>query len=171
MGMDVYGNEPKTDAGEYFRNNVWYWRPLWSYCILVADGMIDSEIGHDNSGDGLDADQAEKLAAILRDELSSGRTADFKRKYDAYLGSLSSSKCDFCGGTGIRTDAVGVEMGMPTKKLDEFQAIAFGRSEGWCNACQGEGKVPHIETNYPFEIENVQEFAEFLENCGGFKIF
>jgi hypothetical protein len=28
MGMDVYGKEPKSDKGEYFRNNVWWWRPL-----------------------------------------------------------------------------------------------------------------------------------------------
>ncbi|QOR55575.1 MAG: hypothetical protein UMS36scaffold28_65 [Phage 59_13] len=29
MGMDVYGVKPKSKQGEYFRNNVWSWRPLW----------------------------------------------------------------------------------------------------------------------------------------------
>ena len=27
MGMDVYGLEPRKEKGEYFRNNVWWWRP------------------------------------------------------------------------------------------------------------------------------------------------
>ena len=35
MGMDVYGIAPTSERGEYFRNNVWWWRPLWDYCCEV----------------------------------------------------------------------------------------------------------------------------------------
>lgn len=28
MGMDLYGKKPLNPVGEYFRNNVWWWRPL-----------------------------------------------------------------------------------------------------------------------------------------------
>jgi hypothetical protein len=31
MGMDVYG-----ESGNYFRNNVWWWRPLANYCQAIA---------------------------------------------------------------------------------------------------------------------------------------
>ena len=31
MGMDVYGENPKNEKGEYFRNNVWWWRPLGDF--------------------------------------------------------------------------------------------------------------------------------------------
>ena len=27
MGMDVYGRNRCSKEGEYFRNNVWWWRP------------------------------------------------------------------------------------------------------------------------------------------------
>jgi hypothetical protein len=39
-----------------------------------------------------------------------------------------------------------------------------------CNACHGKGAVPHFATHYPFSEENVQEFAAFLRECGGFRI-
>jgi hypothetical protein len=39
MGMDVYGKDAVSEKGEYFRNNVWYWRPLWNYCIEVAPDL------------------------------------------------------------------------------------------------------------------------------------
>lgn len=170
MGMDVYGIAPKTEAGEYFRNNVWYWRPLWNYCLKVGADFLDPEVGHDNSGDSINATQARELAARLREEVQSGRTAEYKRSYDAYLASLPRHDCQFCEGTGIRSDAVGIERGMPDKVLEQDLAIMLGRTAGWCNACQGEGKVDAFETNYPFDVNNVIEFAEFCIGSGGFQI-
>ena len=34
--------------------------------------------------------------------------------------------------------------------------------KGTCNACTGEGKVRHWDTHYPFDVENVKEFAQFF---------
>lgn len=170
MGMDVYGLEPQTDAGEYFRNNVWYWRPLWSYCLKVGDAFLDPEVGHDNSGDSVSADQAMLLAEMLKAEIESGRTAEYKRNYDAHLASLPRSECQYCEGTGIRSDGVGVNHGMPDRVLEHDLAIMLGRTTGWCNACNGEGKVDAFETNYPFDVNNVIEFAEFCAESGGFQI-
>lgn len=39
-----------------------------------------------------------------------------------------------------------------------------------CNACKGTGKVRPFQTSYSFDESDVREFAEFLENCGGFEI-
>jgi hypothetical protein len=36
MGMDVFGKEPTTEEGEYFRNTVTFWRPLADYVQEVA---------------------------------------------------------------------------------------------------------------------------------------
>jgi hypothetical protein len=40
-----------------------------------------------------------------------------------------------------------------------------------CNVCKGEGKVEDYATNYPFSVENVQEFSKFLVSSGGFNIW
>jgi len=170
MGMDVYGVAPSSNTGEYFRNNVWYWRPLWNYCLSVSGDLIDPNIGHDNSGEGLEAYEAEKLADILFEELESGRTAEYKKMYDAYLASLPRTQCQYCEGTGIRNDEVGREYGMPDKVLEQDLAIFLGRTTGWCNACNGEGVKDSWEASYPFEVDNVREFAQFCRDSGGFNI-
>lgn len=171
MGMDVVGKNPSAATGEYFRNNVWWWRPLWDYCISVAPEICESVSGHYNDGDGLDAANAEQLAQLLLEEVHSGRTARYKKYYDARLSKLPQVECSYCDSTGIRTDEVGINMGMPERELDESSQILLGRTHGWCNACKGEGRVDHFETNYPFTVENVQQFAEFCRESGGFEIY
>lgn len=173
MGMDVYGKNPKNEKGEYFRNNVWWWRPLWEYCCAVAEEVIPNHVaehGHYNDGAGLDEDGAIALAKILNEELESGRTEECERKHREYIASLPREECELCGSTGIRTDEVGVQHGMPERELPIEMQILTGRTHGYCNGCQGVGTRESFGTNYPFDTSNVKEFAEFLANSGGFEI-
>lgn len=171
MGMDVYGKGATSEKGEYFRNSVWGWRPLWNYCVELAPELCRDIDGDSNGGDGMDAEGAEDLAAILYNELASGRTAEYEKKYKAEIAALPRSVCDYCAGTGIRSDEVGQNMAMPTAVLSPAIQIITGRTHGWCNGCAGEGQVDHFASNYPFDEANVREFAEFLSDCGGFNIW
>lgn len=174
MGMDIYGQSPTTDKGHYFRNNVWWWRPLADY-ILSQHGEIatkgcDPEYWHSNDGEGLDAETALELAKALRHDLETGVTAEYERKHREHLANLPRETCHLCEGTGIRTDAVGVAHGMPNKELSPEVQILTGRTHGWCNACDGVGTRESFLANYPFSVDNVAEFCDFLEGCGGFSI-
>ena len=54
----------KVNCGIYFRNNCWWWRPLWDYCANIAPDLISDELwdsGHHNDGAGLEANDAAKL--------------------------------------------------------------------------------------------------------------
>ena len=173
MGMDVFGKNPKNETGDYFRNNVWYWRPLWDYCCQVGESVISEEVAescHYNDGAGLDEEGAEKLAEILRQELESGRVEERMQEYRNSLADLPREDCDLCNSTGIRTDEVGVEYGMPERELPVEMQILIGRTHGYCNGCNGEGTRTPWQANYPFEVENVRQFADFLANCGGFEV-
>lgn len=168
--MDVYGKAPKSERGEYFRNNVWWWRPLWDYCEHVAPELVGGVSGHTNDGDGLNAEGAEQLSQILMITLSDGTCEAYETGYRKEIAELPHETCDLCVGTGIRSDKIGIEQGMPTKELDEAQASILGRTHGWCNKCNGNGWVEHWATHYPFSKDNVREFAEFLADSGGFEI-
>lgn len=170
MGMDVFGKEPITETGEYFRNNVWWWRGLWDYCVKVAPELCDNVSGQTNDGDGLDADGAIALAEKLQEQIDEGFTAKYEHDYNAWRASLPRVKCNICDGTGIRTDEVGIENGMPMKELAIEVQILTGRIHGWCNGCDGEGDKESFEASYPFSTENVQQFANFLTDSGGFSI-
>jgi len=171
MGMDVYGKKPKNEVGEYFRNSVWWWRPLASYITSQGPQQITGKCRYwqSNNGAGLSAADSLKLAAWLREEIASGRTATYAMEYQAHMDSLPQHECNWCHGTGTRTDAVGIENGMDKKVIDEDGHPRKWQT-GWCNSCNGHGKVDDSDTHYPFSVENCVEFATFLENCGGFSI-
>lgn len=149
--MDVYGKKPDSPEGKYFRNNVWWWHPLWEYCAHVMTDL-HSRVpnGHSNDGEGLGKRDSIKLATMLREELASGRTSKYKYDRDQELARLPDETCTLCGGTKVRP--------MEPNKGDK------------CNACEGKGYQRPFDTHYPFSTENVEEFATFLEHCGGFKI-
>ena len=43
MGMDVYGRNPDSQAGKYFRANVWSWRPIHALVIDLCSDFLDEE--------------------------------------------------------------------------------------------------------------------------------
>ena len=169
MGMDVYGTKPKNETGEYFRRNVWGWRPLWDYCLDTFEIVADVN-GHDNNGDGLNAEKSAILAEQMKADIASGAAQDYITARNHKLASLERLTCEWCDGTGIRTDEVGMFQDMPTRELSPEMAMLTGRTHGFCNGCSGEGKKDNWETNYQFDLEDIKEFAEFIENSGGFKI-
>lgn len=75
MGFDIFGTAPVNAKGEYFRNNVWWWRPLQCLIELTcADILSDQELNELGLNDGYaySAAQAtaigERLEAVARDE-------------------------------------------------------------------------------------------------------
>lgn len=171
MGMDVIGVNPKSEKGSYFRNNVWWWRPLADFCLNRHPDIAEKcEYWHTNDGDGLDEEDSVLLAEALREDIRSGLAGEYERNYNEWRASLPREACELCDCTGIRTDKVGVENGMPEKELSAEIQILVGRTHGWCNACDGVGTRESFASGYPFSVENVQEFADFLSDCGGFQI-
>lgn len=180
MGMDVSGKNPTTEAGAYFCNNVWWWRPLAEYCCEIAPEITaNCEYWQSNDGDGLEDDDAKELAAILRAEVASGRCKTYADAYEARRKALPRETCDLCNGTGIRSDALGVEHGQTTKVIPATTKDSDGTETphpragqvGWCNGCDGIGTRQASSSHYPFTVENVEEFATFLEGSGGFEIW
>lgn len=151
MGMDVSGKAPVTKTGEYFRNNCWYWRPLWIYCEFISPELTAKvKHAHTNDGDGLGREDAIALSKVLQTSVEDGTCKLWRDAYYRKLESLPMKPCWLCKATGIRDDYC---------------------VKGVCNGCHGSGKRKHDATSYPFEVENVREFAGFLVDSGGFEIW
>jgi hypothetical protein len=172
MGMDVMGVNASSEKGEYFRRNVWGWRPLWDYVEEVHPEIAQLvQYGHSNDGDGLNALNSVRLAEALLLDYTSGKAQEYVEKRNAYLEALPMVDCNICSGTGIRSDTLGVEDGQPEKELSKEIAKATGRTKGWCNGCDGLGKNKDWATSYYLDEQDIKEFAEFLQDCGGFEIW
>ncbi len=151
MSFDVYGKDPISEVGKYFRLNNWWWRPLWEYCLIAAPEIAGKvTLAQENEGDGLDADDAMALGKALAASVESGLAKRCAEGYESMLSDVSDEVCWLCNGTGARDDSV---------------------VQGRCNACKGTGTVRPMITRYHFSVETVEEFAVFCCASGGFEIW
>jgi hypothetical protein len=76
MGMDLHGHNPTAPEGEYFRASIWTWPSL----VKVITALCPEETSNCknweyNEGDGLNGEQALRLAEALERKLRSGEVA------------------------------------------------------------------------------------------------
>lgn len=181
MGMDLYGKNPTSEAGEYLWHSVWSWHPLADLVTtLCPDETSDCAYWHSNDGDGLDATRCRALAESLQAQIDNGDVAEYVRDRDAGIAAMPDVACTICDGTGVRTDQVGRDMKQPEKRIpDDGEHPRAGRP-GWCNGCDGRGHNRPWDAwrghnrpwdaSYRVAVEDVQEFITFLRDCGGFEI-
>jgi len=85
MGMDVYGENPRDkEKGAYFRNNVWYWHPLWDYVCKTCDDIISEEehsSGHFNDGLLITDEQCKIIVKVLSEQLLNGETKVYETSF------------------------------------------------------------------------------------------
>ena len=139
-----------ANKGHYFRNNCWWWRPLWNYCYFIADDIISEELfesGHSNNGSGLNDKDARLLGNRLLQQIREGKTIEYQAEYQQYLDDMPDDDCLICNNNNRGNN----------KKKD-------------CNRCDSTGKRPNFNKSYPFDVDNVKDFAEFCIESGGFEI-
>ena len=155
MGFDVYGNKKDT----YFRNNVWYWKPLWGYvaetCNLTKE---ETEAGFFNDGYQVSKNKANMISETLFSELRANRTQSYDLAYKRRLRELPLITCKYCSGTGKRTlnDDV-IDCNVCNTVGTRKAGIPIGKEKQW-------------ETSYSFDVDNVKEFAQFCAESDGFEI-
>ena len=144
----------RDNPGYYFRNNVWYWRPLWQLVVNMCEDILtiqDAEAGTYNDFYLINKTKAKRIAKRLQKALDVGDIDTWKKERQEYLDSLEMVPCDICNATGYR-------------KMNDSNVPTI------CNACKGKKEKPDFATGYPFSVKNVKEFIEFCKNSGGFKI-
>jgi len=143
-------NFEDTNVGQYFRNNCWWWRPLWNYCFEVADDIISEDVfnsGHSNNGAGLGSRDSKKLGNRLMECIADGSTIKYQAEYIQWQDDLPDDDCMRCHNNNRGNN----------KKKD-------------CTNCSQTGKTKSFDKSYPFDVDNVERFARFCLESGGFEI-
>lgn len=81
MGFDLYGVKPVNEKGDYFRNNIWWWYPLWAYvCDVCGDILTKKDFsgGQFNDGYEIKNQKAKKIAKRLLESLEENDGKKFK---------------------------------------------------------------------------------------------
>jgi len=149
----------------YFRNNVWWWRPLANFIIENCDWLTQEqkERLHDNSGFEFSDHEAVTIADTLQKKVDDGTA----RKQEEVNKQERKGAEDWNAGLQKQQDALGEEAKKETgnpkivprdypkhiyKKWDDLQ-----KQHDW-------------NASYPFAEANIKEFICFLRECGGFKV-
>ena len=172
MGFDVIGTNPVSRSGEYFRNSIGWWLGLWRYCLnLFPDIAGKVQHWNTNDGDGLDAEDAMALSRLLEETLEDGTVRDYQRGFAEYLANIPDTNCYRCNGDGQVRGFV--EWTHPAQADEIPMAQLFSTTLPpmvQCRVCDGTGIECRRKETVPFSEENVERFAEFLRDCGGFRI-
>lgn len=150
---DKWGAE---NPGTYFRNNVWWWRPLWDYvCDVCEDVMAPEDIegGYYNDGVKISESTVDRMVEKLIVEIALDNHKKYEESYMNEIKNLPKEDCNICDATGKRKEAP-----------------ETGAGEIHCNGCNGTGKKESWSASYPFSAQNVEEFVAFLSESGGIQI-
>ena len=153
---EEYHDWQEENCGTYFRNNVWWWRPLWQFVTGVCEGILtekDIERGSFNDGHKISKTKANRIATKLYAMIDNGQVKEYEDEYKKDLASLEQVDCEICDATGKRQEPPNT-----------------GAGDTECNGCNGTGKKDDWNKSYPFSEDNVREFANFCANSGGFRI-
>ena len=153
---EKYHNWQEENTGVYFRNNVWWWRPLWHFVTNVCDDILtekDIEGGSWNDGHEISNTKANRIGKRLNKLIEDGEVKEYEEGYKEHLTSLNKVMCDICDGTGKRQEPP-----------------ITGAGDKDCNRCNATGWKDDWAKSYPFNEENVKAFADFCLNSGGFSI-
>ena len=86
-----------STEGSYFRNNVWFWRPLWSFvCGACGDILTrnDVEQGSYNDGHKISKTKAKRIASRLRRYLKDGHVDAYESWYARKVSQLKDDDCN-----------------------------------------------------------------------------
>ena len=151
--------------GDYFRNNVWHWRPLWNFVCAACDDILtqkDVDMGSSNDGHRITKTKSKAIAARLRKVDKNGTLKEYDAEMNAYQTKAKEhndkiqKKLDKLNSQVTReTGQELVPNDYPQPYADDYEELRNQRNWG---------------ASYPFDIENVRDFAVFCEESGGFEI-
>jgi len=167
--IDKYFEEQQAyenkNAGVYFRNNCWWWRPLADLIINKCDWLTEEQQQrlHDNSGFEFSEYEALEIAKVLRSTLRSGEAKEVQKK--------NKQECKTAAEWNKGLEKQEATLRKKAEKISGNKNIApcdypADLKKKWEElTAQRDWKE-----SYPFEIENVKRFIRFLRECGGFKV-
>tara|TARA_R110002020_G_scaffold131890_3_gene294726 strand:+ start:733 stop:1314 length:582 start_codon:yes stop_codon:yes gene_type:complete len=142
-----------ANPGVYFRNNVWHWRPLWGFiCHEIAPNILtetDKNSGEYNDDYVINAIKAIYIADRIDALDKEGILDEYEKDYTETISELPDEICQICQGPG-------------------FKVIENEKKE--CHNCNGKGQKPNFAKHYPFNADNIRNFAKFARESGGFRI-
>lgn len=153
--------------GYYFRNNCWWWRPLWDYVYYSTDLLTEKEYngGHNNDGQKISSKKSMAISIQLHKLIDSGHTKEYEDKYTKDYKAAQKHNKEIEKAQAILNEVVRLEVGDTSDWMAPINFPEHHKKQ-WERLMSNR----KIQGMYPFSVENVREFANFCYQSGGFEI-
>ena len=158
-------DEYTSQSGTYFRNNVWWWRPLADYVLEYTKVIPEDrkECWGYNDCCIINQKEAEMISQQLDHLIKSGHCKAYADQFEKnrkiiekHNDKIEKQLDKFC-------KEVEKKLGKSNLAPNEFPTEEKKKWDKIYNKKNFNG-------NYPFSVDNVKEFSEFCKNSGGFTI-
>ena len=163
--FELKDNYETDNPGSYFRNNVWWWRPLWDYvCNICEDFMTHDEMnaGCSNSGFEISEEVALKISKRLSEEIGNGNVDKVALEHETKRLQEKAHNKEVRKELDKITEACQKEHGKDVVPANYPEPYYTQWNECYAKEI--------FSANYPFSKENVENFATFCQQSGGFEI-
>ena len=85
----------EQNPGDYFRANVWWWRPLWECVAYFCDDILskeDIERGTYNDGYEYDEKTAQKISDKLEEVIKNKKIHKFEKERNEYISNIEDKE-------------------------------------------------------------------------------
>tara|TARA_Y100001938_G_scaffold129878_1_gene185272 strand:- start:315 stop:818 length:504 start_codon:yes stop_codon:yes gene_type:complete len=166
MGFDLYslGNH-KNANGEYFRNNVWWWRRLADF-VCKETGCVsekDKASWQHNDGHEVDEETAMQIAKQLKALIKNGKVSQAIKETEKDTEQAEENNKFVQRCHDMLAKKVEKEQGKENLAPADYPKEDHDTWD-WIQSKYSYG------SSYPFTMENVEEFIKFCEDSRGFKI-
>jgi len=166
MGFDLYslGNH-KTEDGEYFRNNVWWWRRLADF-VCTHTGVVEEKDKPEwqlNGGHEVSEEQAMQIAKQLKALIKDGTVSKAIKEVEDEMAKAEENNKFVERCHEMLREKVEKETGKENLAPADYPKEDHDTWD-WIQSKYSYG------SSYPFTMENVERFIEFCEQSNGFRI-
>ena len=158
------------NPGDYFRANSWAWRPIWNFTCEVCPDILteeDAKAGHFNDNHLIEEDRARDIAKRLREKMDLAK--ERQKKYEAE----APNKEKFNKMLDDAARHLFEKISKPKNYLitvpGDMQTYDPENYARWETLMHND-KIQFDEMSYPINAKAIEEFAEFAEHSGGFRI-
>ena len=157
------------NVGVYFRNNVWFWRPLWNYVYDTTDVLTDEDhrLGHENSCHKITEEKAVRIGKELLANIKDAEAKEAAYKKDVKPREKFNKLCQKAADY-LYEEVVDKMDGMISCPGD-METHDPANYKRWKQLVHF-GELQFDSPSYPFSAEYIKEFANFCLNSGGFEI-
>ena len=161
---EIKAEYEENNVGYYFRNNVWWWRPLWNFVVAYCgDILTDKDIGGGSYNDGhkISKTKAVRIGKRLSKKLADGTVDAISKDYTIRAAEAK-----------INNDAIQEELDRITaecKSKHGDDLVPRDYPEPYKTQWDDAYKNKSWADSYTFDKGNIEEFAKICLQSGAFE--